>query len=82
MQEGTDLTLVGWGAMMRWQRSAGTVWAQGRVDTAALGFGTEANRVLFVTHDGAEDSGVIPKRAIARELCDRLARLLDGEHSA
>lgn len=52
------------------------------VSDPALGFGTEANRVLFVTHDGAEDSGVIPKRAIARELCDRLARLLDGEHTA
>lgn len=52
------------------------------VSDPALGFGTESNRVLFVTPDGTTDSGVIHKRAIAREVCDRLARLLDGESSA
>jgi len=31
----------GWGAMMRWQRSTGTVWAHGSVDTTALAFGAE-----------------------------------------
>ena len=52
------------------------------VSDPALGFGTEANRVLFVTSADVEDSGVIPKRAIAREICDRLARLLGGERTA
>lgn len=52
------------------------------VSNPALGFGTEANRVLFVTREGTEDSGVIHKRAIAREICDRLARLLEGERTA
>ncbi|MHB1136388.1 MAG: bifunctional phosphopantothenoylcysteine decarboxylase/phosphopantothenate--cysteine ligase CoaBC, partial [Coriobacteriia bacterium] len=52
------------------------------VSDPALGFGTEANRVLFVTRGGTEDSGVIHKREIARGICDRLARLLEGEPPA
>ncbi|MHB8049645.1 MAG: bifunctional phosphopantothenoylcysteine decarboxylase/phosphopantothenate--cysteine ligase CoaBC [Coriobacteriia bacterium] len=52
------------------------------VSDPSLGFGTEANRVLFVTREGTEDSGIIHKRVIAREICDRLARLLEGEHTA
>lgn len=41
------------------------------VSDPGLGFGTEENRVLFVTEDGAERSPILPKRAIAREILDR-----------
>lgn len=47
------------------------------VSDPALGFGTDANRVLFVTPQATEATGVMPKRAIAREICDRLAGLLE-----
>ncbi|MBN2247328.1 MAG: bifunctional phosphopantothenoylcysteine decarboxylase/phosphopantothenate--cysteine ligase CoaBC [Coriobacteriia bacterium] len=52
------------------------------VSDPALGFGTEANSVLFVTRAGVESSGVLLKRTIAREICDRLSRLLAGGHTA
>ncbi|MHB1020454.1 MAG: bifunctional phosphopantothenoylcysteine decarboxylase/phosphopantothenate--cysteine ligase CoaBC, partial [Coriobacteriia bacterium] len=52
------------------------------VSDPALGFGTDANRVLFVTRGGTEDSGIIPKREIARGICDRLVQLLVGEPPA
>ncbi|MCL4079710.1 bifunctional phosphopantothenoylcysteine decarboxylase/phosphopantothenate--cysteine ligase CoaBC [Coriobacteriia bacterium Es71-Z0120] len=40
-----------------------------------LGFGTDANRVIFVTATAAEELPVMGKRAIARELLDRVARI-------
>jgi len=46
------------------------------VSDPALGFGTDENRVLFVTADGVERTGVVTKRAIARELLDRTAALV------
>ncbi len=49
------------------------------VSDPALGFGTDTNRVLFVTREGTDDTGIIPKRTIAREICNRLARLLEVE---
>lgn len=48
------------------------------VSDASLGFGTEMNRVAFVTREGAEWLPVLPKRAIARALLDRIAGMLDG----
>jgi phosphopantothenoylcysteine decarboxylase/phosphopantothenate--cysteine ligase len=44
------------------------------VSDPALGFGTDENRVLFVTARGVERTGVLPKSAIAREIIDRAAR--------
>ncbi|MDI6712261.1 MAG: bifunctional phosphopantothenoylcysteine decarboxylase/phosphopantothenate--cysteine ligase CoaBC [Anaerosomatales bacterium] len=41
-----------------------------------LGFGTDANRVWFVTGDAAEELPVLDKRAIARELLDRVSALV------
>ena len=43
-----------------------------------LGFGTEDNRVIFLTREGAERLPQLPKRVIARELLDRIAPLLHG----
>jgi len=48
------------------------------VSDPALGFGTDANRVAFVTRDGVEWLPMLSKRVIAREIADRLARLLGG----
>jgi len=48
------------------------------VGDPALGFGTEDNRVLFVTREGTEKLPQLPKRVIARELLDRVAAMLDG----
>jgi len=48
------------------------------VSDPSLGFGTDDNRVLFVTREGVERTGVLPKRAIARELLDRASRLVGG----
>ncbi|MCX8007901.1 MAG: bifunctional phosphopantothenoylcysteine decarboxylase/phosphopantothenate--cysteine ligase CoaBC [Coriobacteriia bacterium] len=41
-----------------------------------LGFGTDANRVWFVTREGAEELPVLSKREIARALLDRIAAML------
>ncbi|MBN2848417.1 MAG: bifunctional phosphopantothenoylcysteine decarboxylase/phosphopantothenate--cysteine ligase CoaBC [Coriobacteriia bacterium] len=46
------------------------------VSDPALGFGTDENAVLFVTAQGTEHTGVLPKRAIAREVVDRVVALL------
>jgi phosphopantothenoylcysteine decarboxylase/phosphopantothenate--cysteine ligase len=46
------------------------------VSDPALGFGTDENRVFFVTREATEHLDVLPKREIARELLDRVARLL------
>ena len=43
------------------------------VSDPALGFGTDDNRVWFVTAGGEEDSGVVSKREIARQIVDRIA---------
>ncbi len=43
------------------------------VSDPALGFGTAANRVWLVTHDGDEALPVMDKRAIARTLWDRIS---------
>lgn len=51
------------------------------VSDPALGFGTDDNRVLFVTHEGVERTGVMPKRAIARELLDRAVGLMGGRRA-
>jgi len=49
------------------------------VSDPSLGFGTDDNRVLFVTREGVERTDVLPKRAIAREIVDRIARTLGGK---
>lgn len=46
------------------------------VSDPALGFGTDANRVWFVTADGVQESGLTSKNAIARALLDRARALL------
>jgi len=48
------------------------------VSDPALGFGTDDNRVLLVTRQSTERLGVLPKRAIAREVLDRVVLLLEG----
>lgn len=48
------------------------------VSDPALGFGTDANRVVLVTREGVEWLPVLSKRAIARAIADRLAQLLGG----
>jgi phosphopantothenoylcysteine decarboxylase/phosphopantothenate--cysteine ligase len=47
------------------------------VSDPSLGFGTDENRVWFVSADGVEDSGVVSKRAVARDLFDRVAAMLE-----
>ena len=42
------------------------------VSDPLLGFGTDDNRVWFVTRDSVEDSGVVSKRRIASMLLDRV----------
>jgi phosphopantothenoylcysteine decarboxylase/phosphopantothenate--cysteine ligase len=42
------------------------------------GFETSTNRVTFVTADGAEQLPCMDKRAVARELLDRLQTILEG----
>ncbi|MBC7266261.1 MAG: bifunctional phosphopantothenoylcysteine decarboxylase/phosphopantothenate--cysteine ligase CoaBC [Coriobacteriia bacterium] len=44
--------------------------------SSELGFGTDENRVILVTADSAEELPVMEKRAIARELLDRVAVLV------
>ena len=51
------------------------------VSDPSLGFGTDDNRVLFVTRAGVERTDVLPKRAIAREIVDRIERTLGGKHA-
>lgn len=46
------------------------------VSAPGLGFGSDVNRVWFVTAEGEEELPVLAKRAIARELLDRVALLL------
>lgn len=47
------------------------------VSDPALGFGTENNRVWFVTRDGEpEDSGIVPKARIAELVVDRISSAL------
>jgi len=48
------------------------------VSDPALGFGTDVNRVWFVTADGEQDSGLSSKDAIAAALLDRARTLLDA----
>lgn len=52
------------------------------VSDPSIGFGTERNRVVFVTPDGAEPLPVMSKRLIARAVVDRVARLLEGRREA
>ena len=51
------------------------------VSDPSLGFGTDDNRVLFVTRAGVERTDVLPKRAIARKIVDRIERTLGGKHA-
>lgn len=48
------------------------------VGDPSLGFGSDANRVAFVTRSGIEWLPVLSKRAIARALVDRIVEMLDG----
>ncbi len=48
------------------------------VSDPALGFGTDDNSVVFVSADGVEPLGVLPKRAIARAIVDRVADVARG----
>lgn len=46
--------------------------------SGGLGFGTDANEVVFVTAGDAEKLPMMGKRAIARELLDRVVRIRTG----
>ncbi|MBF4510705.1 MAG: bifunctional phosphopantothenoylcysteine decarboxylase/phosphopantothenate--cysteine ligase CoaBC [Aeromicrobium sp.] len=46
------------------------------VSDPSVGFGTEHNRVWFITSSGAEETGLTSKNAIARTLLDRARKLL------
>ena len=46
------------------------------VSDPALGFGTDDNRVWFVTTEGADDSGVVPKARIAELIVDRIGNAI------
>jgi phosphopantothenoylcysteine decarboxylase/phosphopantothenate--cysteine ligase len=46
------------------------------VSDPSLGFGSDENRVHFVTADAVETTGVVSKRSIAREIVDRIERML------
>lgn len=48
------------------------------VSDPSLGFGTDSNRVMFVSHEGIERLPVLSKREIAREIVDRIAGMLSG----
>lgn len=48
------------------------------VTAEGAGFGTETNRVVFVTPDGAEELPLMTKRAVADRILDRAAALLEG----
>jgi phosphopantothenoylcysteine decarboxylase / phosphopantothenate---cysteine ligase len=45
------------------------------ITSEGLGFGSAHNRVSLVSGSGVEDLPVMTKRALAREICDRLAAL-------
>lgn len=47
------------------------------VSDPSLGFGTDTNRVVFVTRETTEALPVMPKRAIARLLMDRVASMIN-----
>jgi len=47
------------------------------VSDPSMGFGTEHNRVHYVTASGVDESPVLGKKTIARDLLDRVAALLD-----
>ncbi len=51
------------------------------VSDPSLGFGTDDNRVLFVTREGVERTRVQPKRVIAREVVDRAVGLMGGRRT-
>jgi phosphopantothenoylcysteine decarboxylase/phosphopantothenate--cysteine ligase len=46
------------------------------VSEPGLGFGSDDNRVFYVTPGSVEDSGLISKRRLARDLLDRVAAML------
>lgn len=48
------------------------------VSDPALGFGTDENRVLFVTREGVERLELLPKTAIARAILDAASRMRRG----
>lgn len=48
------------------------------VSDPSMGFGTEHNKVYYVTADGVAESPVIGKKTIARDLLDRVAALLEA----
>jgi len=48
------------------------------VTAEGAGFGTETNRVVFVTPDGAEELPLMSKREVADRILDRAAALLEG----
>lgn len=48
------------------------------VSDPSLGFGTDENSVLFITKHAVERTGVLSKRAIARELLNRVAALVSA----
>lgn len=48
------------------------------IDAAHNPFGSDDNRVVFVTTDGVEQMSLLPKAEVARRLVDRIARLLAG----
>ena len=49
------------------------------VSDPALGFGTDDNRVWFVTSQGIEDSGVTSKTAIAKMIVDRIEHAIERD---
>lgn len=51
------------------------------VSVAGLGFGSESNRVWFVSAQGAEELPVQSKTSIARQLWDRVAPLARAAHA-
>jgi phosphopantothenoylcysteine decarboxylase/phosphopantothenate--cysteine ligase len=52
------------------------------VSDPSLGFGSDDNRVYFVTANGVEESGLVSKARIARDLMDRVAAMLDSRRGA
>jgi phosphopantothenoylcysteine decarboxylase/phosphopantothenate--cysteine ligase len=51
------------------------------VSEPGLGFGSDSNRVWLVTGGGAEELPILGKKAIARELWDRLADSARDAHA-
>lgn len=49
-----------------------------RAGTAGEGFGSDTNRVTFVTATGADELPVLPKDDVAEAILDRVEKLLDG----